>query len=71
MNFVKFARTSFFTEQLRTPASEDNSDIFANFILQKFNQSVIDGKFPDQLNEQTLVLSLKMETTSIKPIIYR
>ena len=70
MNFVKFARTSFFTEQLRTPASEDNSDIFANFILQKY-QSVIDGKFPDQLNEQTLVLSLKMETTSIKPIIYR
>ena len=42
-----------------------------NFILQNFNQGVIDGKFPDQLNEKTLVLSLKKETISIKSIIDR
>ena len=52
-------------------ASKDNLDIFPNFILQNFNQGVIDGKFPDQLNGKTLVLSLKKETISIKSIIDR
>ena len=50
---------------------KDNADIFANFILQNFNKCIIDGKFPDQLKKQTLVLSLKKETIMIKPIIDR
>ena len=49
----------------------DNADNFANFILQNFNKSIIDGEFPDQLKKQTLVLSLKKETVMIKPIIDR
>ena len=56
---------------------KDNADIFANFILQNFNnfilqnynKCIIDGKFPDQLKKQELVLSLKKETIMIKPII--
>ena len=50
---------------------KDNADIFANFILQNFNKYIIDGKFPDQLKKQTIVLSLKKETIMIKPIIDR
>ena len=30
---------------------KDNTDIFANFILQNFNKCIIDGKFPDQLKK--------------------
>ena len=30
---------------------KDNSDIFANFILQKFNKCIIDGKFPVKLKK--------------------
>ena len=30
---------------------KDNADIFANFILQNFNQCILDGKFPDQLKK--------------------
>ena len=56
---------------------KDNADLFANFILQNFNnfilqnynKCIIDGKFPDQLKKQELVLSLKKETIMIKPII--
>ena len=41
----------------KSPQSEDirftiikyNADIFANFILQNFNNCIIDEKFPDQL----------------------
>ena len=50
---------------------KDNADIFANFIIQNFHQCIIDGKFPDQLKKQTLVLSSKMETIIIKAIIYQ
>ena len=28
-----------------------NADIFANFILQNFNECITDGKFPDQLKK--------------------
>ena len=48
---------------------KDNADIFANFILQSFNKCIIDGKFPDQLKKQTLVLFLEKETIMIKPTI--
>ena len=48
---------------------KNNADIFANFILQSFNKCIIEGKFPDRLKKQTLVLSLKQETIIIKPTI--
>ena len=50
---------------------ENNTDIFVNFILQNYNHWFIDGKFPDQSKKKTLVLSLKKETTMIKPTIDR
>ena len=50
---------------------KDNADIFANFIFKNFNKCIIDGKFPDQLKKETLVLSLKKTTIMIKPIINR
>ena len=45
------------------------ADVFANFILQNFNQCSIDGNFPDQLKNQTLVLSLKKETIVMRVTI--
>ena len=30
---------------------KDNATILANFVLQNFNQCIIDGKFPDQLKK--------------------
>ena len=30
---------------------KDNATVLANFILQNFNQCIIDGKFPDQLKK--------------------
>ena len=30
---------------------KDNATALANFILQNFNQCIIDGKFPDQLKK--------------------
>ena len=50
---------------------KNNADIFTNFIFKNFNKCIIDGKFPDQLKKETLVLSLKKTTTKIKPIINR
>ena len=46
------------SEDISFKIIKDNADIFANFILQNFNK-YIDGKFPDQLKKQTLVLALK------------
>ena len=59
------------SEDIPFKINKDNVDIFANFILQNFNKCIIDGKFPDQLKKQTLILSLIKETTMIKPIIDR
>ena len=59
------------SEDISFKIINDNVDIFATFILQNFHQCIIDGKFPDQLKKQALVLSLKMESIMIKPTNYR
>ena len=46
-----------------------NIFILNNFILQNFNKCILNGRFPDQLKKQTLALSLKKETITIKPTI--
>ena len=38
---------------------KDNSDIFANFILERFNQCIIDITFPDQLKKADVNLVFK------------
>ena len=59
------------SEDIPFKITKDNADIFANFVLQKFNKCIIDGKFLDQLKKHTLVVSLKKKTIMIKPIINR
>ena len=72
LNEINSLGTSKSTQSVDIPIKiiKNNADIFANFILQNFNnfilqnynKCIIDGKFPDQLKKQELVLSLKKET---------
>ena len=57
INSLDFSKSTQ-SEDISFKIIKDNADIFANFILQNFNK-YIDGKFPDQLKKQTLVLALK------------
>ena len=57
INSLDFSKSTQ-SEDIAFKIIKDNADIFANFILQNFNK-YIDGKFPDQLKKQTLVLALK------------
>ena len=58
INSLDFSKSTQ-SEDISFKIIKDNADIFANFILQNFNKYIIDGKFPDQLKKQTLVLALK------------
>ena len=57
INSLDFSKSTQ-SEDISFKIIKDNANIFANFILQNFNK-YIDGKFPDQLKKQTLVLALK------------
>ena len=62
LNEINNLDTSKSTQLQNIPVKtiKDNATILANFILQNFNQCIIDGKFPDQLKKkQVLVLSSK------------
>ena len=59
------------SEDIAFKIIKDNADIFANFISQKFNQCIIEGKFPDRLKKAGIVLSLRKETIMITPTIGR
>ena len=41
---------------------KDDTDIFANFILQNCNQNIREGKCPNQSKKQVIVLSLKKKS---------
>ena len=53
LNEIKSLVTSKSTQSEDIPfkISKGNADIFANFLLQNFNQCIIDRKFPGQLKK--------------------
>ena len=53
LNEINNLDTSKSTQLQNIPVKtiKDNATILANFILQNFNQCIIDGKFPDQLKK--------------------
>ena len=62
LNEINSLDTSKLTQSEDIPYKiiKDNADIFANFILQNFNNCIIDGNFPD-----------KFKKADISPVIYK